>query len=132
MTIIIFDNHGFQCIRNLQESQGSQGFGNEFRFREAKTNKLSGEYLPIDFCKYAEGLGAKTFFVDAYEQLTVAMDAARNEKNSSVIVVPILPKTMSNGYQTWWRVAVAEISNSEAVSKAHQAMQEQLKLVREY
>ncbi|QMT61569.1 3D-(3,5/4)-trihydroxycyclohexane-1,2-dione acylhydrolase (decyclizing) [Legionella sp. PC997] len=132
ITIVIFDNHGFQCIRNLQESQGSQGFGNEFRYREANTNKLSGDYLPIDFCKYAEGLGAKAFFVDSYDQLAVAMQAARNEKHSSVIVVPILPKTMSNGYQTWWRVAVAEISNSEEVSKAHHRMQEQLKRVREY
>ncbi len=132
MTILLFNNHGFQCIRNLQESHGSQGFGNEFRYREDKTNKLSGDYLPVDFCKYAEGLGAKTFFVESYEQLAGAMDAARNEKCSSVIVLPILPKTMSNGYQTWWRVAVAEISNSEQVAKAHQVMREQLKQVREY
>lgn len=132
MTIILFNNHGFQCIRNLQESQGSQGFGNEFRYRDDQTNKLSGEYLPIDFCKYAEGLGAKTFFVDSYEQLAVAMDVARNEKQSTVIVLPILPKTMSNGYQTWWRVGVAEVSNSAAVTNAHQAMREQLKQVREY
>lgn len=132
MIIIIFNNHGFQCIRNLQESQGSQGFGNEFRFREDKTNRLSGDYLPTDFGKYAEGLGARAFHVHSYEQLTVAMEAARNEKNSSVIVVPILPKTMSTSYQTWWRVAVAEISNSEEVTKAHQAMNEQVKQVREY
>lgn len=132
MTIILFDNHGFQCIRNLQENHGSQGFGNEFRYRDGKTNKLSGEYLPIDFCKYAEGLGAKTFFVDSYEHLTVALSAAKNEPHSSVIVLPILPKTMSSGYQTWWRVGVAEISNSDEVAKAHQAMREQLKQVREY
>lgn len=132
MTIILFNNHGFQCIRNLQESQGSQGFGNEFRYREEQTHQLSGEYLPIDFCKYAEGLGAKTFFVDSYEQLAGAMDAARHEKHSSVIVLPILPKTMSHGYQTWWRVGVAEVSNSVEVTNAHQAMREQLKQVREY
>lgn len=130
--IIIFNNHGFQCIRNLQESHGSQGFGNEFRFRENKTNRLSGDYLPIDFCKYAEGLGARSFYVDSYEQLGIAIEAARNETNSAVIVLPILPKTMSNGYQTWWRVAVAEISNSEEVTKAHQVMCDQLKQIREY
>lgn len=132
ITIILFNNHGFQCIKNLQESQGSQGFGNEFRYREDKTKKLSGNYLPINFCKYAEGLGAKTFFVDAYEQLAVAMETARNEACSSMIVLPILPKTMSNGYQTWWRVAVAEVSNSEEVTKAHHRMQAQLQNVREY
>lgn len=132
ITIILFNNHGFQCIKNLQESQGSQGFGNEFRYREDKTKKLSGNYLPIDFCKYAEGLGAKTFFVDVYEQLAVAMETARNEACSSMIVLPILPKTMSNGYQTWWRVAVAEVSNSEEVTKAHHRMQAHLQNVRKY
>ncbi|KTD59777.1 malonic semialdehyde oxidative decarboxylase [Legionella sainthelensi] len=130
--IIIFNNHGFQCIRNLQESHGSQGFGNEFRFRENKTNRLSGDYLPIDFCKYAEGLGARSFYVNSYEQLGIAIEAARNETNSAVLVLPILPKTMSNGYQTWWRVAVAEISNSEEVTRAHQVMCNQLKQIREY
>ncbi|CEG57076.1 3D-(3,5/4)-trihydroxycyclohexane-1,2-dione acylhydrolase (decyclizing) [Legionella fallonii] len=132
ITIIIFNNHGFQCIRNLQESNGSQGFGNEFRYRQDKTNRLTGDYLPIDFCKYAEGLGAKTFFVDSYDQLEGTLEVARNEKQSSVIVLPVLPKTMSNGYQTWWRVAVAEVSNSEEVNNAHQAMKHQLKQVREY
>jgi 3D-(3,5/4)-trihydroxycyclohexane-1,2-dione acylhydrolase (decyclizing) len=132
ITIIIFNNHGYQCIRNLQESNGSQGFGNEFRYRQDKTNKLTGDYLPLDFCKYAQGLGAKTFYVDSYEQLLLAMNAAKKEKHTSVIVLPILPKTMSNGYQTWWRVAVAEVSHSEKVTEAHRMMQEQLKQVREY
>lgn len=39
---------------------------------------------------------------------------------------------MSHGYQTWWRVAVAEISNSEEVARAHQLMCDQLKQVREF
>lgn len=70
--------------------------------------------------------------MDVYEQLAVAIESARNEECSTVIVLPILPKTMSNGYQTWWRVGVAEVSNSEEVAKAHQVMKEQLKQVREY
>lgn len=132
ITIIIFNNHGFQCIRNLQEGNGSQGFGNEFRYREAQTNRLTGEYLPIDFCQYAAGLGAKTFFAQSHEQLESAFKAAKTEIHSSVIVLPVLPKTMSNGYQTWWRVGVAEVSKSTEVNKAHQLMSEQLEKVRGY
>jgi len=132
ITIIIFNNHGFQCIRNLQEGNGSQGFGNEFRYREAQTNRLTGEYLPIDFCQYAAGLGAKTFFAESYDQLEAAFKAAKAETHSSVIVLPVLPKTMSNGYQTWWRVGVAEVSKSAEVNKAHQLMAEQLEKVRGY
>lgn len=39
---------------------------------------------------------------------------------------------MSQGYKTWWRVGVAEVSQSESVSKAYQMMQEQIETVRQY
>ncbi|WAI60238.1 3D-(3,5/4)-trihydroxycyclohexane-1,2-dione acylhydrolase (decyclizing) [Legionella pneumophila] len=132
ITILIFDNHGFQCIRNLQEGNGSLGFGNEFRYREPTTNALNGDYLPIDFCKYAEGLGAATYFVKSYEQFRTTLDSAKKQENSTVIVLPVLPKTMSQGYKTWWRVGVAEVSQSESVSKAYQMMREQIETVRQY
>lgn len=130
--IIIFDNHGFQCIRNLQEGNGSNGFGNEFRYRQLETNRLTGDYLPVDFCKYAAGLGAKTFYAETYQQLNDSLCKAKSESTASVIVLPILPKTMSHGYQTWWRVGVAEVSKSSAVTKAYQEMSTQLEQVREY
>jgi 3D-(3,5/4)-trihydroxycyclohexane-1,2-dione acylhydrolase (decyclizing) len=132
ITVVIFDNHGFQCIRNLQEGNGSQGFGNEFRYRQAQTNRLTGNYLPVDFCLYAAGLGAKTFLAESYEQLGSALEQAQVQDKTSVIVVPVLPKTMSHGYQTWWRVGVAEVSKSEAVLAAHEAMEEQVKYTKMY
>lgn len=132
ITVIIFNNHGFQCIRNLQESNGSQGFGNEFRYRNPHANRLSGDYLPIDFCQYAAGLGAKTFYADSYQQFETVLDAAKQEVVASVIVLPVLPKTMSQGYQTWWRVGVAEVSKSAAVTKAHQKMLNELEKVKPY
>lgn len=132
ITILIFDNHGFQCIRNLQEGNGSLGFGNEFRYREPTTNTLNGDYLSIDFCKYAEGLGAIAYFAESYEQFQSVLDLAKTQEKSTVIVLPVLPKTMSQGYQTWWRVGIAEVSQSELVNKAHRMMQEQIETVRQY
>lgn len=132
ITILLFDNHGYQCIKNLQEANGSQGFGNEFRARQDETNRLTGKYLPIDFMSYAAGLGAKTFYADTWETLSSSLKAAKDEKGPVAIVLPVLPGTMSSGYQTWWRVGVAEISNSDKVTQAHQSMLEQLKKVRLY
>ena len=126
ITVVIFDNHGYQCIRNLQESQGSQGFGNEFRSRDPQTQRLTGAYLPIDFCNYAKALGAKSFFPTDYKDLASVFSAAKEELRSAVIVIPVLPKTMSAGYETWWRVAVAAVSKSTAVRDAHNQMQEQI------
>lgn len=132
ITLIVFDNHGYQCIRNLQEANGSQGFGNEFRYRHQPSNQLRGEYLAIDFCQYAASLGAKTFYAKSYADFSTALVAARKETTSCVIVLPVLPKTMSNGYETWWRVDVAAISQSKEVELAHQKMRAQLETVKEY
>ena len=132
ITLILFDNHGYQCIRNLQEANGSQGFGNEFRFRDKQTKQLQGAYLPINFCQYAAALGAKTFYAKTYADFSNAIKAAKEESISSVIVLPVLAKTMSKGYQTWWRVDVAEISQSNEVKLAHEKLQAQLELVKEY
>ncbi|CDZ77396.1 3D-(3,5/4)-trihydroxycyclohexane-1,2-dione hydrolase [Legionella massiliensis] len=130
ITIIVFDNHGYQCIRNLQEANGSQGFGNEFRYRDQQSNQLKGDYLPVNFCLYAQALGAKTFYSETYEAFQQALNAAKKETSSAVIVLPVLPKTMSQGYETWWRVDVAAISQSEAVKNAYQNLQTQLETVR--
>lgn len=132
ITLIVFDNHGYQCIRNLQEANGSQGFGNEFRYRDKQSNQLKGAYLPIDFCKYAAALGARTFYANSYADFNDALRDAKEETTSCVIVLPVLPKTMSNGYQTWWRVDVAEISQSDEVSRAYKETQVQLEMVKAY
>jgi 3D-(3,5/4)-trihydroxycyclohexane-1,2-dione acylhydrolase (decyclizing) len=132
VTIIVFDNHGYQCIRNLQEANGSEGFGNEFRFRNAKTNKLDGRYTPIDFCQYATALGAKSFFASSIESFTTALIAAKHQQHSCVIVVPTLAKTMSRGYETWWRVGVAATSQSERVLEAHQEMCQKINSIKLY
>ncbi len=132
ITVIIFDNHGYQCIRNLQMSQGSNSFGNEFRYRNEQTGKLDGEYARIDFCRYAQALGAQAFYADSDLSLHEALQQAKLQTQTSVIVVPVLANTMSSGYQTWWRVGVADVSQSQQVSKAHAVMQEEIALAKLY
>ncbi len=124
ITIIIFDNHGFQCIKQLQTSKGSAGFGNEFRYREQQSARLHGDYLPIDFSAYAAALGAEANQVHSETEFIAALSVAKCSKRSSVIVVPVLPTSMSKSYHTWWRVDVAEVSQSATVRQAYQEMQE--------
>ncbi|KTD49942.1 myo-inositol catabolism protein IolD [Legionella quinlivanii] len=126
ITVILFDNHGYQCIRNLQEANGSMGFGNEFRYRSLQSKQLDGDYIKIDFCRYAEALGAQSIYVDSYDDFKTALVNAKQNTGSSVIVLPVLPKTMSKGYETWWRVGVAAVSNSKKVRAAHANMQQQI------
>ena len=132
ITIVLFDNHGYQCIKNLQIAHGSRGFGNELRYRGQQSGQLDGDYVPVDFCKYAEALGAKAFYADSYEHLTAAMQDAALEKTACVIVVPVMPDSMSHGYNSWWRVAVAEVSTAYAVRKAHQQQREPCESAKAY
>src|SRR5262249_14816913 len=48
ITVVLSENHGYQCIRRLQMWRTGVGFGNEFRHRDPATNRLEGEYLQID------------------------------------------------------------------------------------
>lgn len=132
ITIVLFDNHGYQCIKNLQIAHGSRGFGNEFRYRSSKSNQLDGNILPIDFCKYSEALGAKAFYAEDPTSLKTAMLQAKLEKTSCVIVLPIAPNSMSLNYNSWWRVAVAEVSSVEHIREAHKHQSEKLATVELY
>ncbi len=120
INIVMFDNGGFQCIKDLQKSRGSKdGFGNELRYRSPETQRLDGQYMQIDFAQMAGALGAKTFTVRSLEELPAALLAARNEQRSTLIDIKIIPGTHSAGYESWWRVGVAEASTNPSVLEAH-------------
>lgn len=132
INVILLDNHGFQCIHNLQRAHGSVGFGNEFRYREGETGRLSGDFVQVDFAAYAQSLGVKVFRASTLEELRTAMQAARQSEVSTLIEVKVLPGTNTDGYESWWRVDTAEVSKSGAVKEAYADNQQQLTKVKPY
>jgi 3D-(3,5/4)-trihydroxycyclohexane-1,2-dione acylhydrolase (decyclizing) len=132
ITIIILDNNGYQCIKNLQMSNGSEGFGNEFRYRCKESNRLSGKTLTIDFAKYAESLGAVSYHANNAEELKNSLICAKQETISTVIDIKVLPSTMSSGYDSWWRVGIAEVSTEKNVTIAHEKMKLNIKKAKVY
>ena len=88
--------------------------------------------MPIDFCKYAEALGVKTFFAENTAALAEALKAAKQSSVSSLIEIKTLPGSMSHGYNAWWRVGVSPVSNQREVVKAHEDMQAHIDKVRVY
>jgi len=132
ITVLLLDNSGYQCIKNLQMAHGSVGFGNEFRYRENETGRLTGDITPVDFKKYAEALGVKAFHAANADELRSALEAAKLEPETALIEVKVLPGTMTDGYHTWWRVGVPEVSNCETTAKSSAAMQEDVRKARPY
>jgi 3D-(3,5/4)-trihydroxycyclohexane-1,2-dione acylhydrolase (decyclizing) len=132
INVLLFNNHGYQCIHNLQRGHGSDGYGNEFRYRSVDSGHLTGQYMPIDFSAYAGALGVKTYSVSTIEELQVAVSKAKNETTSTLIHMNVVPGTNTDGYDSWWRVDVAEISKSEKVTKAHKEMKANTELAKKY
>ncbi|SCZ14669.1 3D-(3,5/4)-trihydroxycyclohexane-1,2-dione acylhydrolase (decyclizing) [Paenibacillus polysaccharolyticus] len=122
MTVLLFNNNGFQCIHNLQREHGSDGFGNEFRYRETESGRLTGEYMPMDFAAHARSMGAKAYRAETAEQLEQALRDAKNETVTTLIEIPVVPGTNTGGYESWWNVGVPEVSVEEKVVRAHETM----------
>jgi 3D-(3,5/4)-trihydroxycyclohexane-1,2-dione acylhydrolase (decyclizing) len=117
VTVVISENHGYQCIRRLQMGRAGHSFGNEFRRRDPRTNRLEGEYLSIDFAKNAASFGARTWQARTKDEVRQALREARAESRVSVIVVETEKFRFLPASGVWWDVAVAEVSNDPATQK---------------
>lgn len=127
ITILLFDNHGYQCIHNLQRGHGSDGFGNEFRYREQTTGRLTGSFMPIDFAANARSLGAAAYKASTAEELQGALHQAKLEEKTTLIEISVIPGTNTSGYESWWNIGVPEVSASSKVVQAHQSIKDRLK-----
>lgn len=119
VTIVVIENYGYQCIRDLQEnSTGIDNLGNEFRARDNEALKPNGSYMEIDYAANAASMGAKTYKASTEAELREALDKARLETGPCVIVVKAETRGRSVGAGVWWDVGAAEVTNSSHVRLA--------------
>ncbi|MGI6154058.1 MAG: 3D-(3,5/4)-trihydroxycyclohexane-1,2-dione acylhydrolase (decyclizing) [Christensenellaceae bacterium] len=132
ITIVVFDNAAFGCINNLQMGNGIGSLATEFRHRNPETGKMDGPYVKIDYAKVGEGYGMKGYTAKTPEELKAALEDAKKQEKSCLIDAKVLPKTMAEGYKSWWHVGVASTSKSAAVKDAYESKEEWLKKARMY
>ena len=128
----LFDNSGWGCIENLQNNQGNDTFGTVFRGRNPETGELDGPILPVDFAQNAESYGLKAYTVRTEEELLRALEEGRKQDRPVLYDIKVLPGSMTPGYESWWRVGVAEVSTQEKVQKAYADMQAHIRDTRKY
>ena len=128
----LFDNSGWGCIENLQNNQGNDTFGTVFRYRNPRTGELDGPIMPIDFAKNAEAYGLKTYTVRTLEELRAALEDGRKQPLPALYDIKVLHGSMTPGFESWWRVGVAEVSEQERVQAAYRDLMEHVKDTREY
>jgi len=121
ITVILIENSGYQCIRDLQENTtGIDNLGNEFRAREGGCQP-EGAYLEIDYAANAASMGATTLSVEAPEELRTALAEARKLTGPVVIVATAEKRGRSIGSGVWWDVGVTQTSGSERTMRAAEA-----------
>lgn len=127
LIVVVVDNHGFASIGGLSQSIGSGGFGTRFRMRSIQSGQLDGKPLQIDYVAIARGMGAEAQHVSTIVELRQALQQARQASATTVIVVEAEREVRVPGYDSWWDVAVAEVSTIESVQQARKAYEEALK-----
>jgi 3D-(3,5/4)-trihydroxycyclohexane-1,2-dione acylhydrolase (decyclizing) len=116
LIIVLLDNHGFSSIGGLSRACGNRGMGTEYRFR--KGGKLEGDSIPVDFVANAQSLGANAVRATTREDLRKALLEARQRSTTSVIVIETAYDQRVPGYESWWDVPIAEVSEVESVQAA--------------
>jgi 3D-(3,5/4)-trihydroxycyclohexane-1,2-dione acylhydrolase (decyclizing) len=126
INIILLDNHGFASIGGLSKAVGSDGFGTKYRYRSA-THQLNGEVLPIDFAANAASLGAHVIKANNRDEIADALQVARQIEGPVCIVVETDRSQRVPGYESWWDVAIAEVSTMPGVQQARRDYEEKKK-----
>jgi len=117
ITVIISENHGYQCIRNLQMNRVGHSLATEFKMRDPATNQIEGDYVALDLAKNAEGMGARVWNARTPAEVCKALREARDEKGPCVIVVETEKHKFIPGSGVWWDVVVAECTKDPVTQK---------------
>ncbi len=116
VNILIFDNCGFGCINNLEMNHGIGSLATEFRYTDGR--KPCGDLIPVDYAKVGEGYGLKTYTCKTIQELEAALEDAKKQEIACLFDLKVIPKTMTDGYESWWDVGIATTSAKEEVRKA--------------
>ena len=134
LTIVLMDNQGFNSIGGLSRSLGQKGFGTRYAF--PTKHKLPDDTskkvkaLPVDFAMNARGLGAHVIECKTYDDFVSAFKESKLTDRTTVIYIRNDRYVGVPGYESWWDVPVAEVSNTESVRKARKQWEKDRKLER--
>ena len=132
INVCVFNNASFGCINNLQVGHGNDTLCTELRFR-GEDGEHSGKFIPVDFAKIAEGYGCKAFTIHTVDEMIAAIKEAKKIEGVPVVFdIRVLPKSMTEGYGSWWRVGDTEVSENPRNLKAYEDHLAHVKDARKY
>ena len=112
LIIILLDSSGYASIGGLSRSVGSNGFGTQFDYK-----------VPVDLAANAASLGAIVHRPTDRAGFDAALKSARAAERTTVIYAKVDAAKGVPGYESWWDVPVAEVSDQPAVRAARERWQ---------
>jgi 3D-(3,5/4)-trihydroxycyclohexane-1,2-dione acylhydrolase (decyclizing) len=107
LVIVLVQNHGYSSIGALSRSIGSGEFGTH--------------YAPgPDLATNAESLGARVIRARTIDDVRAGLLEARAADGPVVVHVEVDRYEGVPGYESWWDVPVAEVSDDESVRAARE------------
>ena len=76
------------------------------------------DLLPVDFAANARSLGAHVIECDTYDDFVKALETAKTIDHTTLIYTRNDRYVGVPGYDSWWDVHVAEVSEMEEVQEA--------------
>jgi 3D-(3,5/4)-trihydroxycyclohexane-1,2-dione acylhydrolase (decyclizing) len=130
--VVLCDNASFGCSNNLQTGQGNRTLCTELRYR-SENGRHEGDFLHVDYAKIAEGYGCAAYSIRTLAELERAFaDAKAIEGRPVLFDIKVLPKSMTDGYGSWWRVGSPATGGTEDNQKAYAELTERLKEAKQY
>ncbi|HET9698491.1 MAG TPA: 3D-(3,5/4)-trihydroxycyclohexane-1,2-dione acylhydrolase (decyclizing) [Terriglobales bacterium] len=127
--IVLVNNFGFASIGGLSRALGSDGFGTRYRYRSA-SGGLDGDRIEVDYAANARSLGAHVIESKTLDEFRAALAEAKSADRTTVVVIETEREVRVPGYESWWDVAVAEVSESETVKEARKKYEDARKTQR--
>ena len=125
LTIILINNNGYASINGLSNSVGVQGYGTKYRYRGNESGQLDGQNLPVDLAKNAESLGANVIPAESLDDFRLALEKAKLSDITTVVSINIEFEPRVPGYESWWDVPVAEVSEVKTTQAAYREYEDQ-------
>ena len=88
------------------------------------SGQLDGKNLVVDYVANARNLGARAIKANNLAELKEALAQAKTFEQTTVIVVETDREMRVPGYDSWWEVAVAEVSENPDVRAARSRYEE--------
>ena len=119
-TIVVLDNHGYQCIHDLARRPGCATSATSSGSATRTRNRLTGDYLPIDFAPARRGDGRPGQSPRAPPDEIRAALARPAPRPADRHRRPDVARQAGPGPEGWWDVPVAEAQAQDNIHEARE------------